>query len=114
MSLHRYRLGSGTHDGESSVRPNRPIHEVNVNSTADAIITKTFEFKIRQTRKFVEAAERALEASRLVYNCALEQRITRYRQGKPIGWVEQSRELTEARRDLPEVGEVLRAIQTDA
>ena len=85
-----------------------------MNSTANGIITKSFEFKIRQTREFVEAAERRLDRSRFVYNCALEERITLYRRGKSIGLVEQSRELTEARRELPALGEVLRTIQTDA
>ena len=85
-----------------------------MNSAADRILTKSFEFKIRPTREFVEAAERALDGSRLIYNCALDERITRYRWGKPIGLVEQSFELTEARRELPEVRTVLRAIQSDA
>ena len=88
---------------------------INVNvGAAEETISKSFEFKIRATKKFVEAAECALQASRFVYNCALEQRIRRYRQGKPIGFVEQSRELSEARAELPEVGGVLRTIQSDA
>lgn len=93
--------------------PHPTIHEETVDSRASAIITKTFEYKIRATREFVEAAERALDASRFVYNCALEQRIMRYRQGKPIGYIEQSKELTEARTQ-PDVGDVLRNIQQDA
>ena len=83
------------------------------NSMANDIIVKTFEYKIRHTAAFTRAANAALEASRFVYNCALEQRILRYRQGKPIGYVEQSRELTEA-RTLPGVGRTLRMIQEDA
>jgi putative transposase len=80
---------------------------------ADGIIIKTFRFKLRKNKAFEIAAEKALDASRLVYNCALEQRISRYRQGKPVGYFEQSRELTEA-RTLPDVGSCLRAIQEDA
>lgn len=80
---------------------------------ANDIIVKTFKYKIRATAKFTAAAARALDASRDVYNAALEQRITRYRQGKPIGAFEQSRELTAA-RELPWVGSTLRAIQQDA
>ena len=79
---------------------------------ADTII-KTFEFKIKPTRDFTAAAARALDASSEVYNCALAQRVMRYRQGKPIGFFEQSRELTDA-RTLPHVGRHLRTIQIDA
>lgn len=77
-------------------------------------IIKTFRYKIKHTAKFTAAANRALEASRFVYNCALEQRILRYKQGKPIGYFEQSKELTEARKDLPRVRGCLRGIQTSA
>src|SRR6185503_8852659 len=73
----------------------------------------TFEYKINHTAAFTKAASLALEHSRFVYNCALEQRIMRYRQGKPIGFVEQSRELTEA-RTIPYVGACLRKIQQDS
>jgi hypothetical protein len=82
------------------------------NSMAETIV-KTFEYKIKHTAKFTKAANLALEHSRFVYNCALEQRIVRYRQGKPIGFFEQSRELTEA-RTLPWVGANMRMIQEDA
>lgn len=84
-----------------------------MNSAAPAIITKTFEYKIRHTAEFTRNAVRALDASREVYNAALEHRISRYRQGKPVGYFEQSRELTEA-RTLPHVSACLRAIQEDA
>ncbi|MGH9939387.1 MAG: RNA-guided endonuclease InsQ/TnpB family protein, partial [Blastocatellia bacterium] len=79
------------------------------------IITKTFEYRIRPNKKFVAGCERALDDSRFVYNCALEQRIRVYEaSGKTISFYEQSRQLTEARHELPEIGSVLRTIQSDA
>lgn len=78
-------------------------------------ITKTFEYKIRTNKKFVEAAISTLGASRFVYNCALEHRIRYYQAtGKTVNYYEQSRQLTEARKALPEVRKTLRTIQADA
>ena len=77
--------------------------------------TKTFEYRIRPNKKFVAACEKALDDSRFVYNCALEQRIRVYNAGgKTISFCEQSRQLTEARNELPEIRGVLRTIQSDA
>jgi putative transposase len=79
----------------------------------DATI-KTFEFKLRANRQFVEASERELEHSRQIYNAALAERISCYKiTGASLGYVEQSRHLTEA-RSLPEVKSHLRTIQQDA
>jgi len=76
---------------------------------------KTFEYRIRPNKKFVAACDKALDDSRFVYNCALEQRIRVYNaSGKTIGFCQQSRQLTEARNELPEIKSVLRAIQSDA
>src|SRR5215467_3151417 len=76
---------------------------------------KTFEYRIRPNKKFMAACEKALEDSRFVYNCALEQRIRFYNAtGKIIGLNEQARQLTEARNELPEIKAVLRTIQNDA
>lgn len=78
-------------------------------------ITKTFEYRIRPNKKFVAACERALNASRFVYNCALEQRIRVYKaSGKSLSFYEQLRQLTEARKELPELKATLRTIQSDA
>ncbi len=75
---------------------------------------KTFEFKLRANKQFVEAAERELEHSREIYNAALAERISCYKiTGVSLGCNEQSRHLTEA-RELPEVKSHLRAIQQDA
>lgn len=81
----------------------------------DNIQIKTYEFKIRTNKKFVANCERTLDQARLVYNCALEQRINLYKYaGQSISKFEQSRQLTEARNELPDVKACLRSIQTDA
>ena len=77
-------------------------------------IHKTFEYKIRPNRPFIEACERELEHSRQIYNAALEERINCYKMtGHTINYVEQSRHLTDA-RSLPELKAHLRTIQSDA
>src|SRR5262249_21316097 len=85
-------------------------------SMADSqTIAKTFEYRIRPNKKFVAACEKALDDSRFVYNCALEQRIRVYNaSGKTINFYEQSRQLTDSRNELPEIKSVLRTIQIDA
>ena len=79
-------------------------------------IVKTFEFKLRVNRKFVAACEEKLEQARFVYNCALEHRQLNYQTyvQYPVNFFQQSRELTQARRLLPEVKACLRTIQSDA
>jgi putative transposase len=75
---------------------------------------KTYEFKLRINKSFVEACERELEHSRQIYNAALAERISCYQiTGASLGYNEQSRHLTEA-RTLPEVKSHLRTIQQDA
>src|SRR2546426_1965412 len=77
-------------------------------------ITKTFEFKLRTNKKFVHACEAELEHSRQIYNAALQERIECYKiTGQGLGFVEQSRHLTDA-RTLPDVKGHLRTIQSDA
>ncbi len=76
--------------------------------------TKTFQFKLRPHKKFTAACEATLDECRLLWNCALEQRISHYRQsGKSLNVFEQSRQLTEARAELPAAKAILRSIQTD-
>jgi len=78
-------------------------------------ITKTFEYRLRTNRKFVAACEVTLDSARFVYNCALEHRISTYKQtGKGVDFYEQSRQLTAARREIPEVKATLRTIESDA
>ncbi|HKQ74477.1 MAG TPA: transposase [Blastocatellia bacterium] len=75
---------------------------------------KTYEFKLRLNKSFVEACERELEHSRQIYNAALAERISCYQiTGASLGYNEQSRHLTDA-RTLPEVKSHLRTIQQDA
>lgn len=77
-------------------------------------IIKTFEYKLRTNQKFVAACEKTLEDARQIYNAALKERIDCYRMtGKSLGYVEQSRHLTDA-RELPHVKTCLRSIQQDA
>src|SRR5215510_6665524 len=83
-------------------------------ATSEDTTIKTFEFKLRLNKSFVEACERELEHSRQIYNAALAERISCYQiTGKTLDLGEQSRHLTDARR-LPEVKEHLRTIQRDA
>src|SRR5262245_34488948 len=75
---------------------------------------KTYEFKLRTNKSFVDACERELEHSRQIYNAALAERISCYQiTGASLGYKEQSRHLTEARA-LHEVKSHLRTIQEDA
>ncbi|MCG3146058.1 MAG: hypothetical protein HONDAALG_03863 [Gammaproteobacteria bacterium] len=80
----------------------------------DSTIYKTFEYKLRFNKAFVAACERELEHSRQIYNAGLEERINCYKMtGHHLGYVEQSRHLTDT-RTLPEVKSHLRTIQSDA
>src|SRR5215813_4304484 len=77
--------------------------------------TKTFEYRIKLNKPFIAACDKALNDSRFVYNCALEQRVRVYNaSGKGIGLNEQSRQLTDARNESPAIKSVLRSIQQDA
>ena len=76
--------------------------------------TKTFQFKLRPHKKFVAACESVLNKCRFLYNCALEQRISHFRQsGKSLGMFEQSRQLTQAKKELPDILDCNRNVQTD-
>jgi putative transposase len=82
--------------------------------------TKTFQFKLRPNKAFVEACEKTLDQARFLWNVSLEQRISHYRQtlaltckGESLNFYEQSRQLTEARDELPELKSCLRSIQSD-
>ncbi len=90
------------------------IEALHTMANSEDTIIKTFEFKLRANKSFVEACERELEHSRQIYNAALAERISCYRiTGKSLGRAEQSRHLTDA-RTLPEVKAHLRNIQQDA
>lgn len=68
------------------------------------LVYKTFEYKLRVNRQFINRAEEVLHQARFLWNCALEQRISYYRQtGKSLGYYEQSKQLTDARQTITEL-----------
>lgn len=82
---------------------------------ADDTIPKSFEYKLKHPNKaLVAKLEDALEMSRFVYNCALEQRIDWMRRGRVISYYEQSSQLTEARNSLADLRVGLRMMQQEA
>lgn len=73
-----------------------------------------FKFKLNPTVDQAVTLGRWIGATRLVYNLALEQRRDFWRQfreaeGRPIGWVFQSREVTDLRREYNFIRAVPRA-----
>lgn len=74
---------------------------------------RAFKYKLKLNAKFAAACGQTLESCRFVYNSALSQRIAHFKQGRSIGFNEQSKQLTEA-RELPDVGCVLRSFQENA
>jgi len=90
------------------------IEALHAMADSEDVTIKTFEFKLRTNKIFVNACERELEHSRQIYNAGLAERISCYQiTGASLDYDEQSRHLTEA-RTLPEVKSHLRAIQQDA
>lgn len=71
---------------------------------------RSYKYKLRMNQAFRGACERTLDSCRDLYNAALQQRIAAYKLGRPIGFLDQARQLTEA-RDLPEVRAILRSFQ---
>lgn len=66
----------------------------------DNLAVKTFEYKIRKNKKFVEACEKVLLHCQQLYNACLEQRISFYRNtGLTVNWIEQNRQLTDLRAE---------------
>lgn len=63
--------------------------------------------------RFLDACTRTLDSCRDLYNAGLSQRISAHKLGRSVSFLEQCRQLTEA-RELPEVGCVLRNIQRNA
>lgn len=73
---------------------------------------RNYKYKIRMNARFRTLCEATLEGCRDLHNAALQQRRDAYRQqGKFVSWVDQSRQLTEA-REMPEVGAILRSFQS--
>lgn len=74
---------------------------------------RSYKYKLRLNKRFREACEKTLDSCRDLYNAALQQRITAYKLGHRVGYLEQCRQLTQA-RELPEVRIVSRAFQANA
>lgn len=71
---------------------------------------RAYKYKLRMNRTFLVTCQQTLDCCRDLYNAGLNQRISNFKQGKSIGFLEQSRQLTEA-RELPEVQSILRTFQ---
>lgn len=73
------------------------------------MIQRTFRYRLYPSREQIERLEATANARRFVYNLALEQRMTFWRQAKAAGvtlnFISQGRELTLLRRDLPWLAE---------
>ena len=81
-------------------------------SFANSVMVRNYKYRIRPNRKFRAACEVTLDGCRELYNAGLHQRREAYKvAGKSLSWVEQSRDLTQA-RELPEVQAILRTFQT--
>lgn len=75
-------------------------------------MVRSYKYKLRMNKAFFESCQRTLDCCRDLYNAALSQRVTRFKQGRIISFAEQCRQLTEA-REIPEVGAVLRGFQSN-
>lgn len=62
---------------------------------------RTYKYRLYPTRRQEALLLEQLRATRELYNAALEQRVTAYRQaGKSVSYLEQSKELTEIRQEV--------------
>lgn len=72
----------------------------------------SYKYRLLPTRKQHAALARILEDRRLLYNAALEERVTAYKKaGKRISFAAQCRSLTECRRELPHMEAASRGTQ---
>ena len=74
---------------------------------------RAYKYKIRMNRAFLKSCADTLDCCRDLYNAALSQRINYFKQGKRIGFLEQAKQLTEA-RELPHIGSIQRSFQQNA
>ena len=63
-------------------------------------ISRVYRYRLYPTRRQVAALEDQLGFGCDLYNAALEQRITSYRQGRPVRLGDQQKELTKLRREI--------------
>lgn len=74
--------------------------------------TLTYKYRLMPTRRQHEALIALLDSQRVLYNAALEERISCYRAtGKYRAFFDQCKTLTECRRDLPEMAAIPANIQ---
>jgi putative transposase len=72
----------------------------------------TYKYRLLPTRKQHEALVAILDAQRALYNAALAERIDCYRKtGRTISYIDQSRSLTECRKQIPEMADAPLCIQ---
>ncbi len=93
----------------SAVRPNLltelpgcryVAHVVSFSTRSFRCMVLTFRYRLLPTKTQHRALERILESQRQLYNAALEERIGAYRKaGRTITYFDQSKSLTELRRD---------------
>jgi putative transposase len=64
----------------------------------------TYKYRLLPTRKQHEALIAVLDSQRVLYNAALDERIDCYRKtGHGLSYIDQSKALTQCRRDIPEM-----------
>jgi Helix-turn-helix domain len=65
----------------------------------------TYRYRLMPSKSQHQALVGLLDAQRVLYNAALEERIDYYRKsGKGVSYIDQCKSLTLCRRDLPEMG----------
>ena len=70
---------------------------------AQTTVFRTFRYRLLPTASQHRRLEQILEAERLLYNAALEERRDCYRKtGQSIGYTDQSKSLTQVRADDPQ------------
>ncbi len=75
------------------------------------VFDKAYKFRIYPNKEQEKAIQKAFGCSRWVFNHFLEERINVYKEtGKTVSWVEQSKELTELKKDNPWLSEVSRSV----
>lgn len=69
-------------------------------------VNRSYKFRIYPTEEQVAAMEEQLRLCRMLYNAALEQRISAYKTGVSVAYNMQSMELPAVKGDNPEYGDV--------
>ena len=81
----------------------KPPITISTSEVSDQTVRKTFQYKLQPTRAQEQALEMVLWRCRVLYNTALEQRITCWRQrGVSLSRFQQEAELKDLREAFPE------------